>query len=64
MPKTVTVTLDGAEYTITEKRSRDNAAWRKALEGPFQELAGLLESAPGADLTDGQDSLVRRVRAD
>lgn len=63
MPKTVTVTLDGKEYTITEKRSRENAAWRKLLEEPFQELAGLLESAPGADLTDGQSlaTLVRSV---
>ena len=63
MPKSVTVTLDGKPYTITEKRSRDNAAWRKQLEGPFQELAGLLESAPGADLTDGQSlaTLVRSV---
>ena len=62
MPKSVTVTLDGKEYTITEKRSRDNAAWRKKLEGPFQDLAGLLESAPGADLTDGQ-SLANLVRS-
>ena len=63
MPKTVTVTLDGNEYTITEKRSRDNAAWRGKLEVPFQDLAGLLESAPGADLTDGQSlaALVRSV---
>lgn len=63
MPKSVTVTLDGKEYTITEKRSRENAAWRKKLEGPFQDLAGLLESAPGADLTDGQSlaTLVRSV---
>lgn len=63
MPKTVTVILDGNEYTITEKRSRDNAAWRKLLEEPFQDLAGLLESAPGADLTDGQSlaTLVRSV---
>ena len=63
MPKTVKVFLDGTEYTITEKRSRDNAAWRKSLEGPFQDLAGLLESAPGTDLTDGQSlaGLVRSV---
>ena len=63
MPKTVTVTLDGKPYTITEKRSRDNAAWRVKLEGPFQDLAGLLESAPGTDLTDGQSlaGLVRSV---
>ena len=53
MPKSVTVTLDGEAYTITEKPSRENAAWRKRLDGPFQELAGLLESAPGTDLTDG-----------
>ena len=63
MPKSVTVTLDGKPYTITEKRSRENAAWRKSLEGPFQDLAGLLESAPGTDLTDGQSlaALVRSV---
>jgi len=62
MPKSVTVTLDGKEYTITEKRSRENAAWRVKLEGPFQDLAGLLESAPGTDLTDGQ-SLAALVRS-
>jgi hypothetical protein len=63
MPKSVTVTLDGKPYTITEKPSRENAAWRKRLDGPFQELAGLLESAPGTDLTDGQSlaALVRSV---
>ena len=63
MPKSVKVFLDGKEYTITEKRSRDNAAWRVKLEGPFQDLAGLLESAPGTDLTDGQSlaGLVRSV---
>ena len=62
MPKSVKVLLDGKEYTITEKRSRENAAWRKLLEGPFQELAGLLESAPGTSLTDGQ-SLADLVRS-
>ena len=62
MPKSVKVFLDGKEYTITEKRSRDNAAWRVKLEVPFQDLAGLLESAPGADLTDGQ-SLANLVRS-
>ena len=63
MPKQVTVTLDGKPHTITEKRSRDNAAWRAKLEVPFQDLAGLLESAPGTDLTDGQSlaTLVRSV---
>ena len=63
MPKSITVTLDGQPYTITEKRSRANAAWRAKLEVPFQDLAGLLESAPGADLTDGQSlaTLVRSV---
>ena len=54
MPKTVKVFLDGTEYTITEKQSRDNAAWRKLLEEPFQELAALLESAPGINIKDGQ----------
>ena len=53
MPKSVKVFLDGKEYTITEKPSRENAAWRQRLDGPFQELAGLLEIAPGANLTDG-----------
>ena len=53
MPKSVTVTLDGKEYTITEKRSRENAAWRAKLEDPFQDLARLLEGAPDTDLTDG-----------
>ena len=62
MPKSVTVTLDGKEYTITEKQSRENAAWRKLLEEPFKELAALLESAPGIDIKDGQ-SLAALVRS-
>lgn len=61
--RSVRVTLDGQEYAINELRSRANAEWRKRLEEPFGELAGALESAPAADLTDGQalGGLVRSV---
>lgn len=62
MPKPVTVILDGNEYTITEKRSRENAAWRRRLEGPFAELADLLEGGPSTEITD-MASLAALVRS-
>ncbi|NIS82591.1 MAG: hypothetical protein GTO14_20865, partial [Anaerolineales bacterium] len=63
MPKSVTVTLNETEYTITELRSRQNAEWRKKLEGPFSELVSLLQDAPETELTDMQAlaNLVRSV---
>ena len=51
--KTVKVTLNDQEFEIVELRSRANAAWRKSLQGPFDELAQTLEGAPEIDLTDG-----------
>jgi hypothetical protein len=51
MPKRVTITLDGQEYVVEEKRSRENAQWRQKLEEPFKELAQQLERAPAVELT-------------
>jgi len=34
-------------------RSRANAAWRKSLREPFDELTKTLEGAPDVSLTDG-----------
>ena len=62
MPKSVTVTLDGETYTITELRSRANAEWRKKLEEPFSELVDLLQNAPETELTDMQ-ALANVVRS-
>ena len=62
MPKTVTVILDEKEYTITEKRSRENAKWRRELGGPFAQLVDLLEAGPDVELTDMQ-SLANVVRS-
>ena len=62
MPKQITITLDGKEYTITEKRSRENAEWRKELGGPFAQLVDLLEMGPDVELTD-MASLANLVRS-
>jgi hypothetical protein len=63
MPKTVEVVLNESTFTIGELRSRENAAWRRKLEEPFKELAGMLERAPDTELTDLQSiaQLVRTV---
>lgn len=63
MPKTAKIRLNEVEYTITERRSRENAAWRARLEEPFKELADLLETAPDVEITNMQSlaSLVRSV---
>lgn len=61
--RTITVTLGDQEHTIKELKSRANAAWRGKLEEPFAEVASLLESAPGTDISDGAalGGLVRSV---
>jgi len=63
LPKQITITLDGQEYTITEKRSRENAEWRRELGGPFAQLVDLLEAGPQMDITSAGDlaNLVRSV---
>jgi len=42
--RTVIVTLNDQEFEIQELRSRANAAWRKSLQEPFEELAKTLET--------------------
>lgn len=42
MPRTVTITLAGVNYTVTELRARDNAAWRKRLDEHFHDLSAVL----------------------
>lgn len=61
--RTVTVKIAKKEFTINEKRSRENAEWRKSLEVPFEGLAALLKGAPGTSLTDGESlsNLVKSV---
>jgi len=41
--KTVTIVLDGTEYTVEELRSRNNAEWRAELEKHFSEIANAIE---------------------
>ena len=62
MPKSIKVLLNDQEYTITEKRSRENAEWRKELGGPFSQLVDLLEMGPDVELNDLQ-SLANVVRS-
>lgn len=50
--KSVTVTLDGVEYEIREKRHRANAAWRAELEQPIKQLLDIVSAAQGTEITD------------
>ncbi len=61
--RTTPVTLDNQTFTVEELRSRVNSEWRAKLEKEFGDLADLIESAPGVDLTSaaGVASLVRSV---
>ena len=49
--KTAKITLGGVEYEITERRARDNAAWRKKLLGPFGDIAKTLNGLSSQQLT-------------
>jgi len=51
------VVLDGVEYTVEEKRARENREWRGKLEGHFSEVAAVLES--DVDTGAGLASIVR-----
>ena len=42
MPRTVTVTLAGAEYVVTELPSRRNAEWRRLVDQALGSLSGAL----------------------
>lgn len=60
--RTAKVILNGQTYEVQELRRRANQAWRKSLEGHFQEVADRLEGAPGVDLGDGK-ALAELVRS-
>jgi len=49
--KTAKITLGGVEYEITERRARDNAAWRKKLLGPLGDIAKTLNGLSSQQLT-------------
>ena len=49
--KTAKITLGGVEYEITERRARDNAAWRKKMFGPFGDIAKSLSGLSAQKLT-------------
>lgn len=53
--RTVSVTLGGKAYTVQALPIRESAAWRKRLQGPFAELATMLEGAGTIALTNGRD---------
>lgn len=42
MPRTVTVTLAGTEYVVTELPSRRNAEWRRKVDEALGSLSGAL----------------------
>ena len=42
MPRTVTVTLAGTEYVVTELPSRRNAEWRRLVDQALGSLSGAL----------------------
>lgn len=50
--RSVTVTLGGIEHTINELPVRPNAEWRKKLQAPFAQLIGLIQQAPGLELSN------------
>jgi hypothetical protein len=63
MPRSVRVQIAGREYEIEELRARQNAGWRKKLEGVYEPLVKRLEGAGNTDLSKGQDvaALVRET---
>lgn len=54
MALTVEITLNGQKHTVTELRTKENSAWRKGLEGVFEDVAGVMESGPELELGDGK----------
>jgi hypothetical protein len=61
--RTITVHLAGGVYEITERRSRENAAWREKLRGPFGALVDRLENVGDTDVTSMRDvvALIRET---
>ena len=53
MPRSITLELAGKTYEVTELKSRDNAAWREQLAGPFRQLASTLSGLGSTELTPG-----------
>lgn len=49
--KTANLTLGGVEYEISERRARENAAWRKKLLGPFGDIANTLSGLSSQQMT-------------
>lgn len=54
-----TVTLNGEEYTIQERRRKENRAWRDKLEGHFSDVVAVLEE--DIDELDGLACIVNTI---
>jgi hypothetical protein len=53
--RTVKITLGEKEYTIRERKSRQNAEWRRRLAEPFGELTEKLSGAGDVDITSREE---------
>ena len=64
MSKTVTITLGGKTYEISEAPLRKNAQWRAGLNAMLSEVGGLMESATSLELNNVGDLLdvVRQIQ--
>ncbi|MDD5059305.1 MAG: hypothetical protein PHQ60_15720 [Sideroxydans sp.] len=53
MPKVVTVTLAGTEYTVTELPSQRNAEWRRLVDEALKGISGVLGKSLAVDNLQG-----------
>lgn len=58
MPRTAQVTIDGADYTLTEPRMRQAAEWREQFAALlWNDLADLLPQIPHIEINSAADML-------
>jgi hypothetical protein len=62
--KTVTITLGGKQYEISEAPLRKNAAWRSSFTRLLTDVGGLMESASNVELNNVGDliGVVRQIQ--
>lgn len=53
--RSVEITLGGKPVTVRELPTRQNAAWRKQLQGQFGALVAVLMAAPAVELNGFKD---------
>jgi len=60
--KTETVEIGGKTYTIHEAKRKANAKWRQRFQAEFVDIAALIESLPGAELTpETVSTIIRQI---